>query len=132
MPPVSWLALVGPSGRGKTTLASLLLRFYDPTKGRITLDGEDLRTLTLKSLRRNIALVTQEPILFAASIRENIAYGRPGATLEEIVAAPQAAGAHDFIQRLPEKYETRVAERGVTPSGAQPQPLPISPAVLHD
>jgi len=132
IPHNSSIALVGPSGTGKTTLASLLLRFYDPTKGRISLDGQDLRRVTLKSLRRNIALVTQEPILFAASIRENIAYGRPGATLEEIVAAARAAGAHDFIQRLPDQYEARLAERGATLSSGQRQRLAIARAFLKD
>ncbi len=126
------LALVGPSGTGKTTLASLLLRFYDPSSGSITLDGRDLRGVTLKSLRQNIALVTQDPILFAASIRENIAYGRPGATQEEIEAAARAAGAHDFIQRLPDKYETQVAERGATLSSGQRQRLAIARAFLKD
>ncbi len=126
------LAIVGRTGAGKTTLASLLLRFYDPSSGSITLDGRDLRGVTLKSLRQNIALVTQDPILFAASIRENIAYGRPGATQEEIEAAARAAGAHDFIQRLPDKYETQVAERGATLSSGQRQRLAIARAFLKD
>jgi ATP-binding cassette subfamily B protein len=132
VPAGSSLALVGPSGTGKTTLASLLLRFYDPTNGRITLDGRDLRSVTLQSLRQNIALVTQEPVLFAASVLENIAYGRPGASLTEIEAAAKAAGAHDFIQRLPEKYETHVAERGATLSSGQRQRLAIARAFLKD
>ncbi len=126
------LALVGPSGSGKTTLASLLLRFYDPDSGHITLDGRDLRSVTLKSLRANIALVTQEPILFAASIRENIVYGRPEAPQDEIEAAARAAGAHEFIQRLREKYETQLAERGVTLSSGQRQRLAIARAFLKD
>jgi ATP-binding cassette subfamily B protein/subfamily B ATP-binding cassette protein MsbA len=130
--PGSSLALVGPSGTGKTTLASLLVRFYDPVEGRITIDGEDLRTVTLKSLRQNIALVTQDPILFAASIRENIAYGRPGASQEEIEAAAKAAGAHEFIQNLPEKYDEQVAERGATLSSGQRQRLAIARAFLKD
>ncbi len=132
IPAGSSLAIVGTSGAGKTTLASLLLRFYDPTDGRIVLDGHDLRTLTLASLRRNLALVTQEPILFAASIRENIAYSRPGAGLEEIVAAARAAGAHDFIQRMPERYDSRIAERGATLSSGQRQRLAIARAFLKD
>lgn len=130
VPAGSSLALVGPSGTGKTTLASLLLRFYDPSQGVISLDGIDLRTLTLKSLRQHIALVTQEPVLFAASVRENIAYGRPGASREEIEAAALAAGAHDFIQQLPERYETQLAERGVTLSSGQRQRLAIARAFL--
>ncbi len=132
LPAHSSLAIVGLSGAGKTTLASLLLRFYDPSAGRITLDGLDLRELTLKSLRANMALVTQEPILFAASVRENIAYGLPGATQEQIEAAAKAAGAHDFIQKLPEQYDTRLAERGGTLSSGQRQRLAIARAFLKD
>src|SRR5262249_4993313 len=112
--------------------ASLLLRFYDPTKGKILLDGHDLRTLTLNSLRQNVALVTQEPILFAASIRENIAYGRPEASRADIEAASRAAGAHEFIERLPEQYETRLGERGATLSSGQRQRLAIARAFLKD
>jgi len=126
------VAVVGASGAGKTTLASLVLRFYDPTKGRITLDGTDLRSITLKSLRDNLALVTQDPILFAATIRENIAYGRPGATQQEIEEAARAAGAHDFIDGLPEKYETQIAERGVSLSGGQRQRIAIARAFLKN
>ncbi|HAO80335.1 MAG TPA: ABC transporter ATP-binding protein [Verrucomicrobia subdivision 3 bacterium] len=130
--PGSTIALVGTSGAGKTTLASLIPRFYDPLKGGIKFDGCDLRDLTLKSLREQIALVTQDPILFCASIRENIAYGRPGATQEEIEAAARAAGAHEFIERLPEKYDARVAERGLTLSSGQRQRLAIARAFLKD
>ncbi|HLH63581.1 MAG TPA: ABC transporter ATP-binding protein [Ktedonobacteraceae bacterium] len=126
------VALVGPSGAGKTTLASLLIRFYDPKAGRITLDGADLRSLTLKSLRRNIALVLQEPVLFSASVRENIEYARPGVTLEEIKEAARAAGAHEFIQALPGGYETEIGERGVTLSGGQRQRLSIARAFLKN
>jgi ATP-binding cassette subfamily B protein/subfamily B ATP-binding cassette protein MsbA len=132
MPANSSLALVGPSGTGKTTLASLLLRFYDPSEGRITLDGQDLRRVTLASLRHNVALVTQDPILFAASVRENIAYGRPGATVAQIHAAAQAAGAHEFILRLPEGYDTPIAERGTNLSGGQRQRIAIARAFLKD
>lgn len=132
IPAQSSLAVVGPSGAGKTTLASLLLRFYDPNQGQLTLDGQDLRRLTLKSLRNNVALVTQEPILFAASIRENIAYGRPEATREEIEGAARAAGAHEFIQQMPEAYETRIAERGASLSSGQRQRLAIARAFLKD
>jgi ATP-binding cassette subfamily B protein len=130
--PGSTIALVGASGAGKTTLASLIPRFYDPTKGAIKFDSRDLRGITLKSLREQIALVTQEPILFCASIRENIAYGLPGAVPEQIEAAARAAGAHEFIERLPEKYETRIAERGVTLSSGQRQRLAIARAFLKN
>jgi ABC-type multidrug transport system fused ATPase/permease subunit len=132
IPAGATVALVGPSGAGKTTLASLLLRFYDPMPGRITLDGLDLRSLTLKSLRRNIALVLQEPILFSASVRENIAYARPGVTLEEIEMAARAAEAHEFIMALPQGYETEIGERGVTLSGGQRQRLSIARAFLKN
>ncbi len=126
------VALVGASGAGKTTLVSLLLRFYDPSAGHILLDGHDLRSLTLESLRQNVAIVLQEPILFGASIRENIAYGRPKATIEQIRDAAKAAGAHDFIAALPEGYETQIGERGATLSGGQRQRLSIARAFLKD
>ena len=126
------VAFVGPSGAGKTTLANLAMRFYDPTEGRLTLNGSDLQSLTLESLRRNIALVLQEPVLFSSTIRENIAYGRPEATNEEIEAAAQAAGAHDFIQALANGYETQIGERGVILSGGQRQRLSIARAFLKD
>jgi ATP-binding cassette subfamily B protein/subfamily B ATP-binding cassette protein MsbA len=126
------IALVGSSGAGKTTLVSLLLRFYDPTHGRITLDGYDLRTLKLQSLRRNVAIVLQEPVLFCASIRENIAYGRPDASIEAIKAAARAAGAHKFIEGLPNGYDAPIGERGVTLSGGQRQRLSIARAFLMD
>ena len=124
--------LNGPSSAGKTTLASLVPRFYDPFCGSIKFDGRDLRSITLKSLREQIALVTQEPILFGASIRENIEYGRPGASLRDIVGAACAAGAHEFIQRLPEAYDTRIAERGNSLSSGQRQRLAIARAFLKD
>jgi ATP-binding cassette subfamily B protein len=130
--PGSTVALVGASGAGKTTLASLMMRFYDPIRGQVLLDGADLRSITLKTLRQNLALVTQEPILFAATIRENIAYGRPDATQQEIEAAARAAGAHEFIERLPEGYEAEIAERGVTLSGGQRQRIAIARAFLKD
>jgi ATP-binding cassette subfamily B protein len=126
------IALVGASGAGKTTLAALLPRFYDPTEGRILLDDIDLRAVTLQSLRRNIALVLQDPILFASSVRENIAYARPGASLDEIKAAARAAGASGFIEALPEGYETEIGERGVTLSGGQRQRLSIARAFLKN
>ena len=132
IPAGATIALVGPSGAGKTTLASLLLRFYDPTAGRITFNGIDVRTFSLRSFRRNIALVLQEPVLFSASVRENIAYARPGVTLWEIEAAARAAGAHEFITALPKGYETEIGERGVTLSGGQRQRLSIARAFLKD
>jgi len=130
--PDSTVALVGPSGAGKTTLASLLLRFYDPVSGRVTVDGRDLRKVTLKSLRNQIALVTQDPILFAATIRENIAYGKPGAAEKQIEEAAGAAGAHGFIESLPQKYDTLVGERGSTLSSGQRQRISIARAFLKD
>ena len=108
------------------------MRFYDPTEGRVILNGNDLRSLTLKSLRQNMALVLQEPVLFSSTIRENIAYGRPEATNKEIEAASQAAGAHNFIQALANGYETHIGERGVTLSGGQRQRLSIARAFLKD
>ncbi len=126
------VALVGASGAGKTTVASLLLRFYDPDAGRVRLDGRDLSALTLASLRRNIALVLQEPVLFGTTIGENIAYGRPGATFDEIRQAAQAAGAHDFITSLPHGYDSAIGERGAMLSGGQRQRLSIARAFLKD
>ena len=126
------VALVGHSGAGKTTLANLAMRFYDPTEGRLLLNGNDLHSLTLESLRKNVALVLQEPVLFFSTIHENIAYGRPEATNEEIEAAAQAAGAHDFIRSLTNGYETQIGERGVTLSGGQRQRLSIARAFLKD
>jgi ATP-binding cassette subfamily B protein/subfamily B ATP-binding cassette protein MsbA len=126
------VAIVGASGAGKTTLASLVVRFYDPQAGRITLDGYDLRALTLRSLRENVALVLQDPIVFGASIRENIAYGRPAATGAEVERAARAANAHEFVAALPEGYDTVVGERGVTLSGGQRQRLSIARAFVKD
>jgi ATP-binding cassette subfamily B protein/subfamily B ATP-binding cassette protein MsbA len=130
--PGETIALVGGSGAGKSTLASLLLRFYDPTAGRIILDGHDVRRLTLRSLREQVAVVLQEPVLFAASIRENIAYGRPDASAEDIEAAARAAGAHEFIAALPAGYDARIGERGATLSGGQRQRLAIARAFVKD
>ncbi|MEO8324414.1 MAG: ABC transporter ATP-binding protein [Nitrospirota bacterium] len=130
--PGQTVALVGPSGAGKTTIANLFMRFYDPTEGRIRLNGINLQSLTLQSLRQNMALVLQEPVLFSSTIRENIAYGRPEATNAEIESAARDAGAHDFIQSLPQGYETQIGERGVTLSGGQRQRLSIARAFLKN
>jgi len=126
------VALVGPSGAGKTTLISLLMRFYDPLDGQILLDGRDIRAITLASLRRNIALVLQEPVLFGSTIAENISYGLGGATHEQIQAAAKAAGAHEFIAELPQGYDTKIGERGVSLSGGQRQRISIARAFLKD
>jgi ATP-binding cassette subfamily B protein/subfamily B ATP-binding cassette protein MsbA len=126
------VAIVGASGAGKSTLASLAVRFYDPRAGRITLDGHDLRALTLRSLRESVALVLQDPIVFGASLRENIAYGRPDATAEDVERAARAANAHEFIAALPEGYDTVVGERGVTLSGGQRQRVSIARAFVKD
>jgi ABC-type multidrug transport system fused ATPase/permease subunit len=129
-PPGSVTAIVGPTGAGKTTLSNLIARFYDPSSGRVTLDRHDLRDLTIKTLRENIALVIQEPILFSGTIRENIAYGRPTASLEEVIAAAKAANANDFIRNLPQGYESEVGARGVRLSGGERQRVAIARAFL--
>lgn len=126
------IALLGATGSGKSTIINLLPRFYDPTTGYIIVDGYDIRDVTLKSLRDQIGIVLQETTLFAASIRENLAFGKPDATDAEIFAAAEAAQAHDFIQELPEGYATRVGERGVTLSGGQKQRIAIARALLKD
>ncbi|MBK8002812.1 MAG: ATP-binding cassette domain-containing protein [Gemmatimonadetes bacterium] len=126
------VALVGPSGAGKTTLVSLLPRFWDPTDGVIRLDGQDLRTLNLGDLRRAIGVVPQEPALFSGTIRENIAYARPGAPADAVEAAARAAHAHEFIERLPGGYDALVGERGVKLSGGQRQRIAIARAILKD
>ncbi len=126
------VAIVGASGAGKSTLASLAVRFYDPRAGRITLDGHDQRALTLRSLRESVALVLQDPIVFGASLRENIAYGRPDASAEAVEQAARAANAHEFIAALPEGYDTVVGERGVTLSGGQRQRVSIARAFVKD
>jgi ATP-binding cassette subfamily B protein len=126
------LALVGPSGAGKSTVAALTFRLYDPQGGAIRLDGRDLRTLDPRWLRRQVGVVSQEPILFSASVAENIRYGRPGASDAEVEAAARAANAHDFVVRFPEGYATEVGERGVQLSGGQKQRVAIARAVLKD
>jgi subfamily B ATP-binding cassette protein MsbA len=126
------VALVGPSGSGKTTLLNLIPRFYDATEGRVTIDGQDVRDVTLASLRAQIALVTQEPFLFDDTIGANIAYARPGASSAEIEQAARAAAAHDFIAELPAGYETAVGEAGARLSGGQRQRIAIARAFLKD
>jgi ATP-binding cassette subfamily B protein len=130
--PGDTVALVGPSGAGKTTIFQLLMRFFDPDSGRISLDGTDIRTVARADLRRQFALVPQEPAIFAASARENIRFGRPEASDADVEAAARAAAAHDFIARLPQGYDTYVGERGVMLSGGQKQRLAIARAILRD
>ena len=126
------IALLGPTGSGKSTIINLIPRFYDPTAGRITIDGYDIRHFTLNSLRSQIGIVLQETTLFAASVRENIAFGRNGAKEEEIIQAARAAQAHEFILEMSSGYATRVGERGVTLSGGQKQRIAIARAMLMD
>ncbi len=132
IPPGARVGIAGPTGAGKTTLVSLLLRFCDPTTGRILLDGVDLRDYRLDDLRRQYATVLQEPVLFSTSIAENIAYARPEASRHEIVAAAQAAGAHDFIVRLAQGYDTPVGERGMSLSGGERQRISLARAYLRN
>lgn len=128
----SRVALVGASGSGKTTLTSLIARLYDPQSGRVMIDGHDIRDFTIKSLRGNITFVPQEPMLFRASVAENIAYGKPGATMDEISYAADLAGAKGFIESLPEGYGTIIAERGESLSGGQRQRISIARAMLRE
>ena len=126
------IALVGPSGSGKTTICSLLPRFYDVTEGSVTIDGNNVRKLTLESLRSQIGLVSQDVYLFGGSIKDNIAYGKPDATMDEIVDAAKKANIHDFIMELPDKYDTFVGERGTRLSGGQKQRIPIARVFLKN
>src|SRR5205809_354056 len=126
------LGIVGASGAGKSTLISLLTRFYDPTAGHVDLDGADLRDLRVADLRRQFAVVQQDPVLFSTTVAENIAYARPGAGRAEVIAAAQAANAHEFIVRLPDGYDTQVGERGIQLSGGQRQRIAIARAFLAD
>ena len=130
--PGAKLALVGESGEGKTTLANLLLRFYEPAAGSIVIDGVDVATVTQASLRRNVGVVFQEAALFSGSVRENIAYGRAGASEDDIVAAARAANAHDFVERLSQGYDTEIGERGVKLSGGQKQRIAIARALVKN
>jgi ATP-binding cassette subfamily B protein len=130
--PGQTVALLGATGSGKSTVVALVPRFYDVVEGRVTIDGHDVRDVTLDSLRRQIGVVLQETTLFSGTIRENIAFGRPEAPLEEVVAAAEAAEAHDFVVAFPEGYDTPVGERGVTLSGGQKQRVAIARALLLD
>lgn len=125
-------AIVGPTGAGKTTLVSLLSRFYDPVHGQVLVDGRDVRAYSVSTLRENVALVLQEPFLFPMSVLDNIGFGRPEATRAEIEAAATAAHAHDFIQRLPNGYDTVIGERGATLSGGERQRISLARAILRD
>jgi ATP-binding cassette subfamily B protein len=130
--PGETVAFVGPSGAGKSTIFQLLLRFYDPKSGRVKIDGIDLKELSREKFRNNIAVVPQDPIIFAMSAIENIRFGRPNASDEDVFAAAKAASAHDFIKNLPESYETFVGERGIMLSGGQKQRIAIARAILRD
>src|SRR5690606_23991068 len=130
--PGQTVAFVGPSGAGKSTLANLVPRFYDPTAGRILLDGRDLRELELASLRSHIGIVNQETILFSGTVYENLLLAKPDATLDEILAALEAANALDFVRRLPEGLWTEIGERGAVLSGGQKQRLAIARAFLKN
>ena len=130
--PGETVAFVGPSGAGKTTIIQMIQRFYDPQAGRVTLDGVPLTDLARDAFRRHIAMVPQDPVIFAATARDNIRFGRPEATDAEVEAAAKAAAAHDFIQKLPEGYDAYVGERGVMLSGGQKQRIAIARAILRD
>lgn len=130
--PGQTLALVGPTGAGKSTIVGLVARFYDPQQGRVLIDGRDVRQITLDALRRNISMVLQDVFLFNGSVRENIRFGKPEASDDEIIAAAQAANAHEFISALPHGYDTLIGERGIKLSGGQKQRLSIARALLHN
>jgi ATP-binding cassette, subfamily B, bacterial len=132
IPAGATVALVGASGAGKSTLAALILRVADPSHGRVLIDGADARALTLRSLREQVAILLQDTYLFPVPVRENIAYGRPDATTEQIEAAARAAGAHEFVARLPDGYDTMVGPRGATLSGGERQRIGIARALLKD
>jgi ATP-binding cassette subfamily B protein len=130
--PGEMVALVGPTGVGKTTMANLIPRFYDPAEGRILVDGVDIRTVAISSLRRNVGMVLQDVFLFNGTVAENIGYGSPDATLEQIIEAAIVAGADEFISEMPNGYDTHIGERGVRLSGGQKQRLAIARALLYD
>ncbi|HLH74671.1 MAG TPA: ATP-binding cassette domain-containing protein, partial [Chloroflexota bacterium] len=128
--PGQTVALLGATGSGKTTIINLIPRFYDVSEGKVTIDGIDVRDVTIESLRAQIGIVLQETTLFSGTIRDNIAYGRPDASLDEVIAAAKAAAVHDFIMEFPHGYETPVGERGSTLSGGQKQRVAIARALL--
>jgi subfamily B ATP-binding cassette protein MsbA len=130
--PGQFVALVGPTGGGKSTLAGLIPRFYDPQSGRVKIDGTDVRSFTVKSLRQQVSFVLQETLLFHAPVWQNIAYGKPEATREEIVRAAKLANADEFIERMPQGYDTMIGERGATLSGGQRQRIAIARAIIRD
>ena len=132
MAPGEVVALVGPSGAGKTSIANLICRFYDPVNGRVTIDGYDLRDIKMNSLRRQVAVVLQDSFLFNNTVAENLHYGKPDASRDELIAAARAANAHDFIIQLPDGYDTEIGERGVKLSGGQKQRLALARAILAD
>ena len=132
MPAGRTVALVGPTGSGKTSLVALIARLYDPSEGEVAVDGADVRSVDVASLRRQIAFVADDSFLFSASVAENIAYARPEATRDEIETAARRAQAHDFIARLPDGYDTVVGERGLTLSGGQRQRVAIARALIAD
>jgi ABC-type multidrug transport system fused ATPase/permease subunit len=126
------VALVGPSGAGKTSIANLLCRFYDPESGRVLVDGHDIRYVRVQSLRKHVAVVLQDTFLFNTTVRENLLYGKPDASDEEMMQAARTAHAHQFIQELPEGYDTKIGERGVRLSGGQKQRLALARAIVAD
>jgi subfamily B ATP-binding cassette protein MsbA len=125
-------AIVGPTGTGKTTILGLVARFYDPGSGQVKIDGTDIRRYTQKSVREQLSFVLQETLLLRATVWQNIAYGKPGASREQIIRAAQLANAHEFVEEMPEGYDTVIAERGVSLSGGQRQRIAIARAIIRD